>query len=170
MLRLVGAVLLAAGPAIVGFGAAARLARRPRTLRELLAALEQMEREITFRLTPLPRIFEQLARAYSPEVGRVFTACLQGMEQLGSRSMAQIWRHAVRESCLDLDPRSLRALEELGEVLGRYDEEGLCTALERARSELTAAAEQAEREWERKGRMDQVLGLTAGAFLVILLI
>ena len=65
---------------------------------------------------------------------------------------------------------SLRALEELGEVLGRYDEEGLCTALERARSELTAAAEQAEREWERKGRMDQVLGLTAGAFLVILLI
>ena len=51
-----------------------------------------------------------------------------------------------------------------------YRDRGLRAALDRANAELSAAAEQAEREWEQKGRMDQVLGLTAGAVLVILLI
>ena len=170
MLRLLGAVLLAAGPSVIGFHAAARLARRPRLLRELIAALEQMEREITFRLTPLPELFTRLSREYGGPVGRLFSNCSDEMDTLGQQSLSQIWRQALAEAGLDLDGRGLRAMEDLGAVLGRYDEEGLRAALDRANAELSAAAEQAEREWEQKGRMDQVLGLTAGAFLVILLI
>ena len=170
MLRLAGAVLLAAGPALIGFHAAGRLARRPRLLRELIAALEQMEREISFRLTPLPELFLRLAEEYSGPVGTLFGCCVRDMDDLGQRSLSQIWRQALGEASLDLDGRGLRALEELGEVLGRYDGDGLQGALRQACGELTAAAEEAERERDQKGRMDQVLGLTSGAFLVILLI
>ena len=46
----------------------------------------------------------------------------------------------------------------------------MAAPLKRAGAELEAATELAELERERKGRMDQVLGLTAGAFLAILLI
>ena len=170
MLRLAGAVLLAAGPALIGFHAAGRLARRPRLLRELIAALEQMEREISFRLTPLPQLFLRLSEEYSGPVGTLFGCCVRDMDDLGQRSLSQIWRQALGEASLDLDGRGLRALEELGEVLGRYDGDGLQGALRQACGELTAAAEEAERERDQKGRMDQVLGLTSGAFLVILLI
>ena len=170
MLRLLGAVLLITGPATAGFLAAGRLARRPRILRELMRALEQMEREIAFRLTPLPQLFEYLAQTYHGPVGKLFSCCAEGLSSLGTTPVAQIWRDALKQAELDLDGRSLRALEELGEVLGQYDEQGLRMALERAGAELAAAAEQAELERDRKGRMDQVLGLTAGAFLAILLI
>lgn len=169
MLRLAGAVLLAAGPAVIGFHAASRLARRPRLLRELAAALEQMEREISFRLTPLPELFVRLSQEYSGPVGALFACCARDMDDLGQRSLSQIWRQALTEATLDLDSRGQRALEELGEVLGRYDGDGLRGALRQTCGELTAAAEEAEREQERKGRMDQVLGLTTGALLVILL-
>lgn len=169
MLRLAGAVLLAAGPAVIGFHAARRLARRPRLLRELAAALEQMEREISFRLTPLPELFVRLSQEYSGPVGALFSCCARDMDDLGQRSLSQIWRQALTEATLDLDSRGQRALEELGEVLGRYDGDGLRGALRQTCGELTAAAEEAERERERKGRMDQVLGLTTGALLVILL-
>ena len=154
---------------MIGFHAASRLARRPRLLRELSAALEQMEREISFRLTPLPELFERLSREYSGPVAALFACCARDMDDLGQRSLSQIWRQALAEASLDLDGRGLRALEELGEVLGRYDGDGLRGALRQTCGELTAAAEEAERERERKGRMDQVLGLTTGALLVILL-
>ena len=166
---MAGAVLLAAGPAVIGFHAARRLARRPRLLRELAAALEQMEREISFRLTPLPELFVRLSQEYSGPVGALFSCCARDMDDLGQRSLSQIWRQALTEATLDLDSRGQRALEELGEVLGRYDGDGLRGALRQTCGELTAAAEEAERERERKGRMDQVLGLTTGVLLVILL-
>ena len=62
------------------------------------------------------------------------------------------------------------SLEELGEVLGRYDGDGQREALAHTRAELSRALEQAREAREKQGRMYQVLGITAGAFLVILLL
>jgi len=62
------------------------------------------------------------------------------------------------------------ALEELGEVLGRYDGDGQREALAHTRAELSRALEQAREAREKQGRMYQVLGITPGAFLVILLL
>ena len=72
---------------------------------------------------------------------------------------------------LEISPRNLGAicLEELGSARGRCGGTDLAAALEQTAAELRAAAETAARETEQKGRMDRVLGLTAGAALVILL-
>ena len=169
MVRLLGLLLLAAGPAWAGFHAAARLARRPRVLRELAAALEEMGREVSFCLTPLPELFARLADGREGPVGALFARCAAGLDGLEACSMGAIWRSAIREAGLDLDSRSGRALEELGSALGRCGGADLAAALEQTAEELRAAAETAARETEQKGRMDRVLGLTAGAALVILL-
>ena len=169
MLRTWGLLLLAAGPAWAGFCAAARLGRRARLLRELAAALEEMEREVAFRLTPLPELFARLAAEHGGPAGALFAACAGGVVGLEERSMGQVWRQALGEAGLDLDRRSGSALEELGDVLGRYDAQGLRAALTGAAAELRAASAAAEREREQKGRMERVLGLTAGAVLAILL-
>ena len=54
MIRMLGAVCLAAGPVWLGMSAAAELAHRERALGALCAGLELMERELALRLTPLP--------------------------------------------------------------------------------------------------------------------
>ena len=69
-----------------------------------------------------------------------------------------------------LSPDRAISLEELGEVLGRYDGDGQREALAHTRAELSRALEQAREAREKQGRMYQVLGITAGAFLVILLL
>ena len=169
MVRILGRILLAAGPAWLGFHAAARLARRPSVLRDLAGALEEMGREISFRLTPLPEIFARLAAERDGPVESVFAACAGGVDGLEERSMGEIWRSALRQADLDLDARSGRAMEELGSALGRCGGADLAAALDQAAAELRAAAGAADRETEQKGRMDRVLGLTAGAALFILL-
>ncbi|CUP11622.1 stage III sporulation protein SpoAB [Flavonifractor plautii] len=55
-------------------------------------------------------------------------------------------------------------------MLGRYDGDGQREALAHTRAELSRALEQAREAREKQGRMYQVLGITAGAFLVILLL
>lgn len=62
MIRWIGALLLMAGAAGLGLGAAAQLRTRVASLRSLVGALGQLERELTFRLTPMPELMERLAR------------------------------------------------------------------------------------------------------------
>ena len=54
MLKLAGALILMAGASSIGFGAAAQLRARVTSLRALIGGLELMERELSFRLTPMP--------------------------------------------------------------------------------------------------------------------
>ena len=92
------------------------------------------------------------------------------LDERGERSMAELWREALEQVPLGLDGPGRLALEELGEVLGRYDGDGQREALAHTRAELSRALEQAREAREKQGRMYQVLGITAGAFLVILLL
>ncbi len=170
MIRLMGALLTAGGMAWMGWAAARRLSRRMSLLNQLTAALEQMDREISYRLTPMPALLEGLAVGYPGPVGDLFARCRQGMAALGCRSLGQIWRSAVAATPLDLDGQALECLLELGNVLGQYEEEGMRAALGRAIAALTRAEETARAEVEQRGRMYRVLGVTAGGILVILLL
>lgn len=170
MIRLMGALLTVGGGAFLGFDAHRRLKRRAMVLRQLAGALEQMDREIAFRLMPMPQLMEELAADYPPPVGDLFANCRKGMEELGERSLAEIWRQALEDTPLDLEGRSAAVMDELGEVLGRFEESSLRSALARAGAELTREAELAREDGEKRGRMYQVLGLTCGGLLVILLL
>ena len=165
-----GALLTVGGGAFLGYDAHGRLKRGARVLRQLAGALEQMDREIAFRLTPMPQLMEELAADYPPPVGTLFANCRKGMEELGERSLAEIWRQALADTPLDLEGRAAGILDELGEVLGRFEESGLRSALARAVAELTREGELAREDGEKRGRMYQVLGLAWGGLLVILLL
>ena len=115
-------------------------------------------------------LMEELAADYPPPVGTLFANCRKGMEELGERSLAEIWRQALADTPLDLEGRAAGILDELGEVLGRFEESGLRSALARAVAELTREGELAREDGEKRGRMYQVLGLAWGGLLVILLL
>ena len=170
MLRLAGALLLVGGAAFLGFSAAAGLGRRVRSLRSLLGALELMEREIAFRLTPMPDLLDALSARTPPPLSAFFARCRDGLGALGEKDLGQLWREGLEEAPMGLADEELALLAELGEVLGRYDGEGQRAALERTRLALEETLRRAEEDKSRQGRMYGVLGLTAGAFLVIMLI
>ena len=168
MLRLAGALMVAGGMSTLGFLAAGGLGRRVRTLRALAGALELMERELSFRLTPMPELLEGLAKRAPPPADRLFARCRAGLADLGERSLGELWREGLAEFPLKGDERLL--LEGLGEVLGRYDGEGQRSALREARSALEGMLEEAQAERVRLGRVYQVTGTAAGAALAILLL
>ena len=73
-----------------------------------------MEREIAFRLTPMPELLERAAAESPPPVCTLFARCRTLLDELGERSMAELWREALEQVPLGLDGPGRLALEERG--------------------------------------------------------
>lgn len=167
--RLLGAALAALGAAWLGLSAAARLRRRVGDLRAMADGLELLRRELCGLESPLPEVMEGLSRRARGPAGRLFGGCAQACGALASRPFGESWRALVL-ALEDFPPEGREALLPLGEILGRYEAGCQGEALERAQAALERALERAEEERGRLGRVYQALGLSGGAFLVILLL
>ena len=162
MWKLVGAVLVAAGSGWLGLSAAAGLTKRLRAVQSMIVGLELMERELWERGAALPELMAALARRCTQPAAGFFQRCAEGCDRLDQVPFGESWRQAVDElELLSLDSRA--ALLPLGEVLGRYEADSQRQALEREE-------QRAQEERRRLGRVYQALGLSGGAFLVILLL
>ena len=150
--------------------AVSRLDGRVRDLRELSAGLDTLQRELGWRLAPLPNALETAAEGVHGRAARFFAFCAQGAGRLDGSPFQTLWRTGLAQCplCLDREDRTL--LEQLGPVLGRYDGDSQRQALERVLAELSRRRERAEEDRRRLGRVYGVLGVTAGLFLAILLI
>ena len=169
MIRLMGAVLVAAGGAYLGFQAAAALRRRVRALRQLEAGLALLERELELNAPPL---FQLLERGAARSVGQsmaLFEGCLQGLDRLDREEFSCLWRRLAEEQA-GLPPEGRAILSALGDTLGRYEAPRQREALSAARRRLEELAVRLEADSRRQGRVYQALGLSGGAFLVILLL
>ena len=169
MIRLMGAVLLAGGAALLGVSAARRTKSRVRDLRMLAEGLRAMLRELSYRMAPLAELLHGAKAQTGERVQLFFSLCAQGAEHLNGRSFQSVWEQAAEASQMCLEREDWQCLNSLGHVLGRYDCESQCQALEASLSRLEERGKEAEEQSQKLGKLYSVLGLTAGAFLSILL-
>lgn len=170
MIRLVGAALVTAGCGALGLAGTARLDGRVRDLGELAAGLDALQRELGWRLAPLPDALGTAARALHGPAADFFTRCAQGAGQAEGRPFQEVWRDSLSAAPLRLTVEDKGFLERLGPVLGRYDGDSQRLALEDAAAGLRSLQGAAADDRRRLGRVYGVLGTTAGLFLAILLI
>ena len=169
MVRLIGAVLVAAGGGCLGLQAAAELRRQGRTLRQLGDGLALLEQELELSASPLPRLLEQAAARSEGPAKELFQGCLQGLARLDREDFSTLWRRLVQERN-GLVQEGQALLLPLGDTLGRCDIQRQREALSAARRRMEELALQTEENSRRQGRVYQALGLSGGVFLTILLL
>ena len=170
MTRLFGAILIVAGCGALGLAGVARLDGRVRDLGELAAGLDVLQRELGWRLTPLPPALETAAKASRGAAAQFFSQCGKGAGRGNGQAFQQVWRDCLNAAPLRLAAGDKALLERLGPVLGRYDGDSQRLALEDAAAGLRGLQGEASDDRRRLGRVYGVLGITVGLFLVILLI
>ena len=107
----------------------------------------------------------RLAESAPGAARTLFRRCISEEE----RPFAQTWSRAV-EAQPALRQEDRQMLAPLGQSLGRYDVPAQVQAVSAVRRTLEEAIAQAEHCRDRQGRVYQVLGLSGGIFLVILLL
>lgn len=169
MIRLLGAALVVAAGAGVGWQLAGTLARRPRELRELQGALALLATEIGYAATALPVALRQAAAA-GPAAARLFAPLAQALGA-GTVTVGAALTGALRRfgEVSALRSEDLEPLLALATVLGTSDRQDQCRHLELARQRLAVLEAGAESDRVRFERMYRYLGVLAGMALAILL-
>lgn len=171
MLRVMGAICVVSGAGAVGFGFAAGVRRQARQLTELCTALETMQAEIEYRMTPLPQLLRELAGICTPPLDTLFIRWSDALSNAQGATVSYALSCALRRTRgLALSAESIQALRTLSLQLGRFDTAqqgravGLCA--QRLRQELL----QLEAGKQTRCRSYQTIAICAGLALAVILL
>ena len=171
MLKMIGAAMIFCGCAACGVSAVERQRRRVEVQDSLCTALTVMRLEICDRMAPMPEVFDRLHRELPQPAAALFDNLSRGMNELGQKTLAEIWREALdKTDGLLLTPQEELILCELGLSLGKYRVEAQSAAIVCTLKKLERCADEAREVQRRDGRLHTALGVAAGVFAVILLI
>ena len=167
-LKWIGAALIIASCAFVGFSIAAAYRQEEHQLQQLAAAMDFMVCELRCRMSALPELCAIAGQESKGVIGKL-------LSDLGTNLDAQ--SAADVKGCLALaaatgqfSPRALQAVNLLGSSLGRFDLEGQLEGLESVRNYCRSQLEIMANGREARLRSHQTLGICAGAALAILFV
>lgn len=163
MLKLIGAVMIIAVCAYIGFAAGEEAKHRQRLLEETASALELLKSEICFSDTELKKAFINIDRVTDTE--GIFARAAERIEEEG---ISRAWNRAVESAGLDEEDEHV--LKLLSSKIGKTDSEGQRRHIEYTASLLRERARDAKEIYEKNGKIYRSVGFLAGAAAVLLLI
>lgn len=167
-MKWIGAILIIAGCAAVGFSMAMAHRKEEAALRQLIGALDYMGCELQYHLTPLPLLCKSAAGQCSGPVS-------QTLQCLSKELEAQIAPDAV--SCMEaaisktptLPKQAENSMRALGNSLGKFDLHGQLAGIDGIRLQCRKELDALTKDRDVRLRSYQTLGLCAGSALAILL-
>lgn len=167
--KWIGAILIVLSCGGFGICLASGHRREETALRQLVSALDYMECELQFRLTPLPDLCRQAGSEGKGVVREVLLKLASELEAQVAPDVASCMRTAL-SSAGDVPARTKDALTMMGQSLGRFDLPGQLKGLDAVRSSCRRELEELTNNRDVRLRSYQTLGFCAGAALAILFI
>ena len=167
-LKWMGAILVFVSCAGFGFRLAAAHRKEVWNLRKILLALDLMECELQYQLTPLPQLCHRAGKRSGGSVTRVMQRLSEALTQCVEPDVESCMKKVLEDS-EGLSPREKRIYRRLGSSLGRFDLTGQLKGLQSVRAECVRELELEEKDQPERLRSYQTLGMCAGAALVIIL-
>ena len=167
--KLIGAALILLSCGGFGFALAAASRKEEEALRRIVGALDYMQCELQYRLTPLPELCLQAGREYPGETGRFLIHLSEELESQIAPDVASCMQ-ATFAKLPTMSNRVKKAFQLLGTSLGRFDVSGQISGLEAVRSYCRRELERMEYNRDNRLRSYQTLGLCAGAAVAILFV
>jgi len=170
MLEWLGGGLVFFAGTMIGFTVSNQYTNRPKHIRQLLQALQQLETEISYGMTPLPDALHSIARKTQDPLAALFR---RTAEELSSRAVTTVdaWQVALEACWHRTAMRSVEkeVIQQLGATLGVSDREDQIKHLHLAMGQLRGEEEAAREDQRRYAKMWRSLGMLGGALIVILM-
>lgn len=168
-MKWIGAIIVIIGCGAIGYHMAWEHLRLERMLRDMIQIVEYMQRDLQYRLLPLPLLCRQGVDLGKGTVHRIFIAIADEMDNQISPDAEHCVRAAL--SRYRQIPEDIRTVFlDLGKGFGRFGLEGQLQALMGVRGTCEEKLAQLLKNKDSRQRSYQTLGLCAGAAMVILFI
>lgn len=167
--KIMGAALIIVSCGSLGYSICASHKKSEASLRQLISALDYMQCELQYRLTPLPDLCMSAGREQKGSIGKFFQLLSLELESQICPDVSSCVRAAL--AATDPLPKSTaKALDILGSSLGRFDMDGQLLGLEQVRHFCREEVDKLAENRDVRLRSYQTLGICAGAALAILFV
>lgn len=167
--KWIGAVLIVGSCGGFGISLAVHQKREEAMLTQLCRILDEMLWELPFQLTPLPELVRHTAGKTGGILGGVFLGLAEQLDRQVLPDVLSCMEASLQGAVLSF-PRLRGMLLLLGQSLGRFDLSGQLKGLTAVREQCGQELEALRADRDTRLRSYRILGLCAGAALVILLI
>lgn len=170
MLKIVGVCLVMAGCIGIGWFLSGKALRRIRLLEEWESLLQLLYGEVDYAGHDLPELIHHMIdqSCYTQNFWRRIDRQLARPD---AGRMRVIWQQELAQSEWKiLQEPELRILADIGEVIGQTDRQTQLQAIRLYQQRLGEVLKQGKDTYQGQARVYHVAGVTAGGFLVILLL
>ncbi len=167
--KWIGAILIIGSCTGFGVSLAVHQKREELLLRQLSRILDEMLWELPFQLTPLPDLIRHAVAKNTGLIGNLFRGMADQLDRQVLPDALSCMEAELHDAVLAF-PRLRKMLLLLGSSLGRFDLAGQLKGLSAVKEQCALELQELRTDRELRLRSYRVLGLCAGAALVILLI
>lgn len=169
-MKIIGAILIIMATTWVGFEFARQLSERPRQLRQLKVALQSLESEIMYGLTPLAEASEHIAKQIPKPISYFFLSFSEALKK-GGASVHSAWEYSLKETwhLTALRNGELEVISQFGATLGQHDREHQQKQIRLTLTHLEREEGDAIEAQNRYEKMSKSLGFLTGILIVILM-
>ncbi len=170
-MKFLGAVLILVTSTSIGFLFSKRYRDRPRQLRQLKSALQTLEAEIMYGLTPIQEAAVHLKEQLPKPINGFFSRLVDEMALRDGRSFNQIWVDVLEAfwPTTALKQAEKEIWKQFGQTLGQSDRTNQQKHIQLALSHLEREENEARVAQSQYEKMAKSLGVLGGILLVILL-
>ena len=168
-IKWIGSVLIVVGCGGFGLTMSGYFRKERQLLQSMIFALNFLECQLQYQLTPLPDLCRQAGRASGGLLGEVFLNFSRELDWQNAPDTGSCMNEAIRRS--RNIPGSVRVLlHRMGTSLGRFDLSGQLQEFEQLRKQCELELLQLTERLEPRVKTCRTLGICAGAAAAILLI
>ena len=171
-IKLIGSLFLIASTSAIGILKAESLNVRVKRLLELKRMIGCLQGELRFHKVSLSEAFEQAALRLEAPFDVFLNELSEKLEKKDQKNLMELWQDAVdqllKKEGFQKADRYL--LEMLGKGLGYLDLQMQVENLQLVMMQTEEAISEAKETQKIKGKLYQTMGMTAGVFLILLII
>jgi stage III sporulation protein AB len=166
-----GAVMLIIASGIVGLVVARNYSLRPQQIRYLQNAMQMLETEILYGLTPLPLALKRVGKRLPHPINDLFYKTADLLIEGEGLTAGEAWEIALHdlEEESALLPEDLDILVYFGQSLGGSDREEQSKNLKLVKEHLINMEKKADQLKEKNQKLWQYLGFSLGAIIALIL-
>jgi len=169
-MKWIGALIIIFSATAIGRLLALQFRERPRQLRQLKSALQSLETEITYGLSPIGEAAKRLSEQLPNPSKRFFSLFSDKLAQ-GEASLKEAWDETLKEfwPSTAMKKNELEIMKQFGATLGLSDRENQQKQIRLALSHLEREETEARAAQNQYEKMLKSLGLLAGLLIAIIL-
>ncbi len=155
----------------IGFEYAKRLSDRPKQLRQLKVAVQSLEAEMMYGLTPLAEAADHIAKQLPKPVSTLFQRFSEKLFEKEC-SAFEAWQASIKDvwNTTALLDSEREVMLQFGSTLGQHDLEQQQKQIHLTLAHLAREEQEAREKQHRYEKMVKSLGFLAGLLVVILLV